>query len=265
MEQKVAVVTGAARGIGRAYALRLAAMGFDVAVLDRDLDAAAEFGETLEAGSVAEEVGLLGRRGLGIEADLLDHRQLTGAVEAVVESFGRIDLLVNNAGGAFAPIERSWASRFTREDYDAMLDLNLRSTVEMCQAVVPHMLRDGGVIVNIASMAALIPAVRGGRLAHYGSAKSAVVTYTRFLAAELGPFGIRVNAIAPGTIATSRNRAQAAQRDIGTSGDLDRIPLRRLGTEADCAGTLEFLASDLSGYVTGQCISVCGGRVLTPS
>jgi NAD(P)-dependent dehydrogenase (short-subunit alcohol dehydrogenase family) len=120
------------------------------------------------------------------------------------------------------------------------------------------------VIVNTSSTAARTVA-RGGSLSHYGSAKAAVTHYTRDLAAELGPSGIRVNAIAPGVMLTARVKSLAEQRGIGVASEANHVPLRRLGEVEDCAGVVEFLVTDLSRYVTGQCISVCGGASLTPA
>ncbi len=174
-------------------------------------------------------------------------------------------MLVNNAGGALTPVEQSTASVAPEADIAMMVDVNLMSAIHCCQAVVPIMRAlGGGVIVNVATMAAVTVAP-GGRLAPYGVAKAAVVQYTRYLAAELGPEGIRANCISPGPIQTSRVMAQAAARGIARPDDARRIPLRRLGTTEDCANVLEFLATNLSSYVTGQCISVCGGSVLSPS
>jgi NAD(P)-dependent dehydrogenase (short-subunit alcohol dehydrogenase family) len=265
LEGRAAVVTGAARGIGRAYALRLADLGADVAILDVDLDGAAKFGEILKARSVAEEVKLRGRRGLGIEADLGDRSSAEGAIRQAHAHFGRVDILVNNAGGLIVPLERSQPSVMPDVDTKTILDANLHSMVFCTQAVVPFMrAQGGGVIVNIASTAGITTFAKG-LMAHYAMSKAAVLHYTRHLAAELGPDQIRANCIAPGIIMTARVAAQAAGRSIGTAADVSAIPLGRLGMPEDCAGALEFLVTDLSAYVTGQCISVCGGRVLTPS
>lgn len=266
LDGKVAIVTGAARGLGRGFALRLAALGADVVVADIDLDGAAQFGEQLNAASVTDEIRALGRRSLGVQGDL---RQRVAAQELMARTkaeFGRIDILVNNAGGALSPVERSYASTATDEDFEFMLDLNLMSTIYCCQATVPLMREGGGgAIVNLSSKAGLDAAARDGRLAPYGIAKTGVIQYTRFLAHEVGPHGIRVNCIAPGAVATARVVAQAKARNIGTAADVDAIPLRRLGTVDDIAGVMQFFVSDSSAYVTGQCLSVCGGKVLTPS
>lgn len=265
LDGKAAIVTGAARGLGRAYALRLARLGADVAVVDVNLDGAAEFGERLTAATVPDEIAALGRRSIGIEADLARREAAHEAVARAHEVLGRVDVLVNNAGGALTPAERSTASVVPEEDIKTIIDINLMSAIHCCQAAVPIMQAQGaGVIVNISTMAAA-SVVGRGMLAHYGMAKAAVAHYTRYLAAELGPVGIRANCIAPGPIQTSRVVAQAASRGIARPEDARRIPLRRLGTTEDCANVLEFLATDLSGYVTGQCISVCGGSLLTPS
>ena len=261
-----AVVTGAARGLGRAYALRLAALGADVAVIDLDLAGAAEYGETLAAPSVAAEIEQLGRRGLGIQADLSIQAHVQEAFARIESAFGGIDILVNNAGGHVTPSDRSDASAIPEEDLRKLLDANFMSTVFCCQAVAPAMKRQGsGVIVNTSSQAGVTTYNHQGRIAGYAAAKAAVSQYTRYLAAELGPHGIRVNCLAPGVMLTARVAAQAAGRGIGTEAEMQRVPLRRFGQVEDCAGVVEFLTTDLSRYVTGQVISVCGGAVLTPS
>jgi len=266
LQGKKAIVTGAARGLGRAYALRLASLGADVAIIDLNLDGAAEYGETLRAPSVAAEVELLGRRGLGIQADLSVNDAARATVETVVSTFGGIDILVNNAGGAVTPNDRSDASVVPEEDLRKLMDANFMSTVFCCQAVAPVMKRQGkGIIVNTSSQAGVTTYNHQGRLAGYAAAKAAVAQYTRYLAAELGPHGIRVNCLAPGVMLTARVAAQAAARGIGTDAEMQRVPLRRFGQVEDCAGVLEFLTTDLSHYVTGQVISVCGGAVLTPT
>jgi len=257
LQGKVAIVTGAARGLGRAYALRLARLGADVAIFDVDLAGAEKFGETLSAASVSQEVEALGRQSIEVQADLADRQAVDDAVRRVQGRFGRVDILVNNAGGAITPPERSKPSIVPAEDVRLIFDVNLMSTIYCCQAVA-------GVIVNTSSVAARTVA-RGGSLSHYGAAKAAVTHYTRDLAAELGPAGIRVNAIAPGVMLTARVKSLAEERGIGVASEAKHVPLQRLGEAEDCAGVVEFLVSDLSRYVTGQCISVCGGATLTPA
>jgi NAD(P)-dependent dehydrogenase (short-subunit alcohol dehydrogenase family) len=264
--RKVAIVTGSARGIGRAIALRFAAHGMDVVVADLDLAGAAQYGEVLTAATVPDEIRALGVRSLGVEGDLCRREGASDLITRTLATFGRVDVLVNNAGGALTPIERSMASAVPDEDLDRMLKLNLMSTIYCCQEVLPAMRSAGaGSIVNVSSRAALDPSQRQGRLTPYGIAKSGVIQYTRFLAYEVGPFNVRVNCIAPGSIATARIVQSAKARGISTDADLQQIPLRRHGSADDVAGAALFFATDLSSYVTGQCLSVCGGTVLTPS
>lgn len=262
---KVAIVTGAARGLGRAYALRLARLGADVVVVDINLNAAAEFGEQLEASSVSAEIEMLGRRSIGIQADLTRREEVNAMVAEVMRQFGRIDIIVNNAGGALTPAERSMPSITPEDDTRFLMDVNYMSAVHCCQAVAPIMKQQGaGSIINISSQSG-ITTYKQGLLSAYAASKAAVTHYTRALAAELGPHGIRANCLAPGVMMTARVAAQAAKRGVGTDDEAAQIPLRRFGRVEDCAGVVEFLATDLSQYVTGQVISVCGGAVLTPN
>jgi NAD(P)-dependent dehydrogenase (short-subunit alcohol dehydrogenase family) len=266
LEGKVALVTGAARGLGRAYALRLADLGAHIVINDIRLDAHAVFGEELEAESVMAEAEARGVRALGIEADVTNRAAVDGMVEQVLSRFGRLDVLVNNAGGQLRPIENSAASVASEDDWRFLLDVNLNSTVFCCQAAaVPMKAQRSGKIVNVSSQAGL----RGnptGMMAAYCTAKAAVAQYTRLLAAELGPYSINVNCIAPGLILTSRANAQFGRHlPENQAKASENIPLRRLGLPEDCAKVVEFLATDLSDYVTGQCIPICGGMVLSPS
>ncbi len=265
LQRKVAIVTGAARGLGRAYVLRLARLGADVAIADIDLNGAERYGEHLSAPSVREEVLTLGRTAIDFEGDLSRRDQAELLVERTVRELGRVDIIVNNAGGLLTPIERSHASVVPEEDIRATLDANLMNAVFCCQAVIPHFkAQRSGVIINVSSAAAR-NVVSGGRFAIYGAAKAAVTHFTRNLAMELGPFGIRANCIAPGLILSSRMKHTAQQRNLGTATDIERIPLGRAGEPEDCANVVEFLATDLSSFVTGQCISVCGGSILSPA
>lgn len=266
LQGQVAIVTGAARGLGRGYALRLAKLGADVVIADVNLQSAREFNEALTAATVPDEVRAFGVRSLGVQADLRRRDGARDLVARTLAEFGRIDILVNNAGGAFTPIDRSRASQVPDEDTEAMLDVNYRSALYCCQEALPSMReRRSGVIVNVATMAALDPSRTVGRMVPYAVAKGAVLQYTRFLASEVGPDGIRVNCISPGSMLTERVKQQAAARGMQDERELKRIPLRRFGEVEDCANVLEFLVTPLSAYVTGQCISVCGGQVLTPS
>ncbi|CAN5638862.1 3-oxoacyl-ACP reductase FabG [soil metagenome] len=263
---KVAIVTGAGRGIGRAIALRLAREGCDVLVADLDLAGAAQYGEELGAATVSDEIIALGQRSVGFQGDLCERSTARDMVARAIEAFGRVDILVNNCGGAFTPIERSKASVMPDEDLASMLQINLYSAIFCCQEVLPAMrAQGGGSIVNMASRAGVDPAARDGRLTPYGLAKTGVIQYTRFLAHDVGPDNIRVNCLAPGTIFTARIKQLAQLRGLATDADLQEIPLRRFGTPDEVASVVEFFASDRSSFVTGQCLSVCGGNVLTPS
>lgn len=258
---KVALVTGAGRGLGRAYALHLARLGADVAVNDIHFDVHREYDEELTADSVADEVAALGVRGLGIEADVTQKDQVEAMVAQIEHAWGRIDILVNNAGGALFGRDNHLPSTVAEESIRQTLDLNTMGTIFCCQAVAPIMKRQrAGKIVNVASQAGLKAGTNGG-MAAYCVSKAANIHYTRLLAAELGPYNINVNCIAPGFILSSRQIA------FGMGGEghekLEaQIALRRLGTPEDCAKVVEFLVTDLSDYVTGQTIPVCGGYVL---
>ncbi|MFV0384938.1 SDR family NAD(P)-dependent oxidoreductase [Paracoccus sp. (in: a-proteobacteria)] len=261
---KVAVVTGAARGIGRGYALRLARLGADVVVADLNLAGAARIGEELTAESVMAEIGAIGRRAIGVEADLARPEGAAHLIAATQKAFGRVDVLVNNAGVAVARNSGTLPTDTTPEAFDYLIAANLKSAQLCCAAVAPVMKRQGaGVIVNISSQTG-ISLLEGGNLAIYGAAKAGVAYLTRALAAELGPHGIRVNAIAPGIVETARLKRLDPAMGIGTPAQLNAIALRRFGQVEDMANVLEFLATDLSGYVTGQVISACGGAVLHP-
>ncbi|MFP1644704.1 SDR family NAD(P)-dependent oxidoreductase [Pontitalea aquivivens] len=265
LEGKVAIVTGAARGLGRAYALKLAGMGADVVIADLTLDGAKDWGEVLGAESVPAEIQAMGRRSVGVEGDLTRPEAVARLFDETMKAFGRVDILVNNAGGAIARDSGPLGTQTSQADYDLLMDVNLRSCLLCCQAAAPIMTAQGsGVIVNISSQTG-VSHLPGGVLAVYGAAKAAVASLTRSLAAELGPSGVRVNAISPGIIMTARVATQAAQRGIGTNSQAAALPLRRLGTVEDCTGVLEFLASDQSRYVTGQVICADGGAVLHPN
>lgn len=261
LANKVALVTGGARGLGRAYVLHLAKLGADVVINDVDLNAAQEYDEELTAESVAAEVEALGRRGLGIEADVTDKDAVEAMMQEIIEAFGQIDILVNNAGGMLHAPPNHSAATAPPDHYQYIMDINLTGTIFCCQAAAPHMQAAGsGRIVNTASQAGLWSGHNSGGMA-YKVAKAGVVHYTRVLAAELGPYNIHVNSIAPGFVLSSR--AVAGGRNTPEVRDrlLQDIPLGRLGMPEDCAKVVEFLVTDLSDYVTGQCIPVCGGYV----
>ena len=248
LEGKVALVTGAGRGLGRAYALHLAGLGAHVVINDISLKAHEDYNEALTANSVPEEITAMGVRGIWIEADVTDRKAVDEMVREIDVEFGRLDILVNNAGGAL----------FGRKDFKEMFDLNFHGTVHCCEAAGEIMKRqNSGRIVNVGSQAGIL-ASQGQS---YATAKAAVIHYTRCLAGELGPFGINVNCIAPGYILSSR--AIAGGRDKGEMKErlVSQIPLGRLGMPEDCAKVIEFLVTDLSDYVTGQTINVCGGYV----
>ena len=261
LEGKVALVTGGARGLGRAYVLHLARLGADVVINDVNLNAAQEYDEALEAETVMAEVEAMGRRALGVEADVTDKAAVDLMFEQALDTFGRLDILVNNAGGNLRAENVQTASGTTPEHYQYIMDINLTGTIFCCQAAShPMRTQRYGKIVNVASQAGLWGG-RNGNGMPYKVSKAGIVQYTRILAAELGPDGVYVNCIAPGFILSSRAVAGGRNSEASRSRLEPEIALRRLGTPEDCAKVVEFLVSDLSDYVTGQCIPVCGGFV----
>jgi NAD(P)-dependent dehydrogenase (short-subunit alcohol dehydrogenase family) len=263
LEGKVALVTGAARGLGRAYALRLARLGADVIINDVDLHSYKQFDEVMTADTVVEEVRNLGRRSLGIECDAANKKEVDAMFEQVLGEFGRIDILVNNAGGLQVRPETSFASSVPEEDLRREVDRNLMSCIFGSQAaVVPMKEQHSGRIVNVSSQAGLKGSA-SGFYASYGLAKAAIINYTQYLAGELAPFGINVNCIAPAFIGTGRMMQRSFNTRPGQLEAIEKtIPLGRIGTVEDCAKVVEFLVTDLSDYVVGQCIRICGGVLL---
>lgn len=240
---RVVVVTGAARGIGRLIAAAFAREGARVVGLDLEAGALAE----LQEESLAELV---------LPCDITDPDQVRQAVAAVDERFGRLDVLINNAGvNAEGPLES-----FEPALWDQVFAVNVRGVLNTCQAVIPLMKRQrSGRIINAASFAAIIPSVEA---AAYGASKAAVVQMTRVLASELGPWGITVNAYAPGMIPTAMN-GFAALDEQAASTKLDQLSVRRWGEGEDVANLCLFLAGDLSGYITGALLDVSGGKFAT--
>ncbi|MFF7602495.1 SDR family NAD(P)-dependent oxidoreductase [Streptomyces mirabilis] len=261
LDGAVAVIAGGARGIGRASALRLADLGATVAVIDVNLEAAAEYGEQLTADSVQVELQDRAGSGVGIQADLTDPEATAQAIQDVYDVQQRLDILVIPAGGAVTPAARSAASVTPDEDFTTIVDVNMRTVVNCCRAAVPHMRESGGgAIVTMASQSALW-VTPNGSLAAYGMAKAGVVQYTRYLAAEVGPWGIRANCIAPGVIRTSRLVQQQATV-LNADDAAKAIPLRRQGEPSDIADAVQYLTTPLSAYVTGQVLAVDGGSTM---
>jgi len=238
---KVAVVTGANTGIGQGLAIALAEAGADVALVGRSA-----------ADETAEKIRSAGRRAVLIRANLSTIDPVEEIVGQTVAELGGLDILVNNAG----IIRRADALEFTEEDWDAVIDTNLKSVFFLSQAAARHMVTQGsGKIINIASMLSF----QGGiRVPSYTASKSGVAGLTKLLANEWAAKGINVNAIAPGYIAT--NNTAALQADESRNRQiLERIPAGRWGQPSDLAGAAVFLASSASDYVQGHILAVDGG------
>ncbi|MGX0586129.1 2-dehydro-3-deoxy-D-gluconate 5-dehydrogenase [Sphingomonas sanguinis] len=238
---RVAVVTGANTGIGQAIAVALAAAGADVACVGRT-----------PAEETVETIRGLGRRAEIVTADLSTIEPVDRIVAETLGRLGRLDILVNNAG----IIRRADAVDFTEEDWDAVVDTNLKSVFFLCQAAGRHMIAQGsGRIINIASMLTF----QGGiRVPSYTASKSGIGGLTKLLANEWAKHGVTVNAIAPGYIATNNTAALQADTARNTA-ILDRIPAGRWGDPADLGGAAVFLASDAAAYVQGHILAVDGG------
>jgi NAD(P)-dependent dehydrogenase (short-subunit alcohol dehydrogenase family) len=247
LEGRVAVVTGGGAGIGQGIALGLAQAGADVLVADIDAD---------RAEATARRVADLGRHSAATATDVRDTAQVQAMVDAAAERLGRVDVLVNNAGGVrkaafLSQSERSWRRH---------IDMNLVSVLAGVAAAAPVMIAqgDGGSILNVVSIEASRAAPD---YAVYAACKAAVVNFTRTMALELAGDGIRVNAVSPGTIATYFHEIYSTPEKLEAT--RQKIPLQRLGTAEDCAGAFLYLASPrLGGYVTGQVIEVNGGQLM---
>jgi len=260
LKGKVALVTGAGRGIGLAHVIRLAELGADIAVNDIDLESFKEFDEDLGADSVVELVTGLGVKSIGLEADVCQEDEAKDLVNKVVSEFGKIDILINNAGGIAGKPAESFASSVSFEDIKNTMDRNLMGTIFCSQAASIHMkAQNFGRIVTTSSQAGL-RSQNGGVYASYGVAKAGVIAYTKYLAQELGPYNITVNCLAPAYVATERLMRQSFNRVKDVRREL-RVPLDRLAQPEDIAKVMEFFVTDLGDYVTGQTISVCGGAI----
>ena len=239
---RIALVTGASRGLGRATAEHLAAEGYAVALLDLKPHWAQPAAEAIQAG---------GRRAIALGADVSDRAALQAAVDETVRAFGGLDVLVNNAmWNRYEPI-----SEISEETADRMLGVGFKGVVWGIQSAAPVMAaRGGGSIVNIASVSAQL-GIPNALL--YCGVKAAVAGLTRSAAAELGPMGVRVNAIAPSTVDTEGVRSVLSAERIQSR--IAQTPLRRLGTPEDIARAVAYLASEDSSFVSGQMLTVDGG------
>ncbi len=250
---RIAVVTGAARGIGAATALRLAREGARVAIIDLDESAAAATAAEI---SRDEQARLAGGASTGHGADMTSAAQVDDIVDRIVSDQGRLDVFVNNAGATRDDL----LFRLSPADWDFVLQTNLTSAFNGLRAAQRHMTRSrSGAIVNLSSRSAL-----GNRgQANYSAAKAGIQGLTATAAIELGPFGIRVNAVAPGYVATSMTAAVADRIGMDVQAHQDQVaaatPLRRVGQPEEIASVIAFLASDDASYVSGQTLHVNGG------
>jgi 3-oxoacyl-[acyl-carrier protein] reductase len=246
-EQRVAIVTGAARGIGAATAVRLAAEGRAVAVLDLDESACKDTVEAITAG---------GGRAAAIGADVSDEEQVAAAVDRVARELGAPTILVNNAG----VLRDNLLFKMSADDWDTVLGVHLRGAFLMTRAAQKHMVDAAfGRVVNLSSSSAL-----GNRgQSNYSAAKAGMQGFTKTLAIELGKFGITANAVAPGFIATDMTAATAARVGMGfeefQAAAASQIPVQRVGRPEDVANAIAFFTGEDAGFVSGQVLYIAGG------
>lgn len=249
MAKKTALVTGAAAGIGRAISLRLAREGIAVGVLDLNIG---------NCEGVVAEIKAAGGEAIALEASIADRTQVTAAVEKLRGAFGPVTILVNNAGVSnFIAFEE-----LTEGDWQTMLEVNVIGTFLCTQVVLPDMkAAQWGRIVNLSSSSAQSGSQEQ---VHYSASKGAIVSMTRSLALALGPMGVTVNNIPPGSVMNTIMSESTRDRWVMSAEQLaNALPVRRLGVPEDIANACAWLVSEESGYVTGQTIGVNGGRVVS--
>ena len=244
-ENKVALITGATRGIGKEIALELAANGYDIAVNCRSIQ------DSLE--EERKEIEAYGVRCEFVQADVANFEQCEAMVKETIEKFGKIDVLVNNAGIT----KDGLIMRMKKEDFEAVIDINLTGTFNVTRNVIPYMIKQkSGRIINLSSVVGV--AGNAGQT-NYSASKAGVIGFTKSLAKEVASRNILVNAVAPGFIDTDMTKVLS---DSVKEGINAQIPLRRMGTPREVAKVVKFLASDDSSYVTGQVINIDGGMVM---
>lgn len=242
---KVVMVTGAARGIGRAIALLFAREGANIVAVDVD-------GAGVQ--QLAREIEQMGRQVLSEAVDIADYAAIEHLVNNAITRFDRIDILVNNA----AIIRRGSFVDHSREDWDRVLKVNLGGTFNCTKAVVPYMIRQGGgKIVNVTSVAGKVGDITAA--ASYGTSKGAINTFTKSLARDLAPQGINVNAVAPHAIETDMSREWSEEKRRAV---IEAIPLKRMGKPEEVAEAVAFLASDAANFITGEILDVNGGYLM---
>jgi len=245
LKNKVAIVTGSRRGIGKEIALALAKAGANVVVSDINLD---------DCNKVVEEIKAIGKKGLAVKADVSNPEDLSQMINLTTEKFGKVDILVNNAG---IYMQKSLTD-VTEQDFDRVLDINLKGVFLCSKAAVPEMIKQGkGKIINITSIAGQVGFANSSA---YCASKGAIINMTRELALELAQYKINVNAIGPGVIETDMTKELL--KDKATRETLlANIPLSRIGKPEDIANAALFLASDNSDYITGITLFVDGGWI----
>jgi 2-deoxy-D-gluconate 3-dehydrogenase len=242
LNEKVAIVTGAGRGLGQAMAIGFAEAGADLVLVD-----------LIDAKETLKKVEEVSRKGLAIQVDLAKKESIDKIIDLTLKNFGKVDILLNNAG----IIRRAPITEFSEKDWDDVMNINIRSLFFLSQAVARVLIKQGrgGKIINIASMLSF----QGGILVpSYTASKSAVMGLTRLLACELAVHKINVNAIAPGYMATDNTKA-LREDPVRSKSILDRIPAGRWGEPSDLQGIAVFLASDASSYMNGYTVAVDGG------
>jgi len=245
MKDRVSIVTGGGMGLGKAIGLALAKKGSDVAICDINLESAR---------NVSEEIASMGRKAIALRVDVSKSSEVKMMVDRVLEEFGRIDILINNAGIC----QVSSIEELTEEDWDRVMAVNLKSVFLCSKAVMGIMKKQrSGRIVNMGSLAGKVGGVITA--ANYSVSKAGVICFTKALAKELAPFGITVNAVAPGVIETQMTR-EISKGNWDTY--LKTIPLGWIGAPEDVANAVAFLVSDEARYITGEILDVNGGMLM---